>query len=240
MSRFAKEQQEAPVGNVFLQTLESWRSRCSRHSERLGLRLSLAHRADTIFCLLKRGCSSHISPGQSVPRNFFLSLWKIHGLYMGALCSFHIGISSGLVESFEGHLFLNIQGEKTLKMTEKGHPFSIHRSYIMTPGKHNKNQNKGTSTSILSWKFKYREMIYGSFIFHVGLTPNRAVVLKDSLDGGCSHWQWGSVWPGLSHHGRRTSRGDCAVVEPVDWQPASLCSGYSSVTSLCTCGTLGR
>ena len=136
MSHFAKEQQEAPVGNVFLHTLESWRSRCSRHSERLGLRLSLAHRADATLCLLRRGCSSRISPGQSGHRNFFFSFWKIHcGLYTGALCSFHTGISSGLVESFEGHLFLNIQGEKTLKMTEKGHPFSIHRSYIMTPGK---------------------------------------------------------------------------------------------------------
>lgn len=96
------------------------------------------------------------------------------------------------MESFEGHLFLNIQGTEPLKMTGKGHPFSTHGSYVMIPENHNKKQNKKSQNLSVLKIQAGSDDIWETSVSH-GSALHRSAVLQDFLDGVSSPWQWGSV-----------------------------------------------
>lgn len=109
MSHFAKEKQEASVGNVFARTLEAE----SQGSEGIEKDQGWGWAGSWDWChILPVPFASPLAslvPGTSSS----WTLRKIHrGLYTKVLCSFHIWASTELVESFQGHLFLNIQGGK--------------------------------------------------------------------------------------------------------------------------------
>lgn len=140
----------------------------------------------------ERLCIS-LLPWPASHRNFFFrslvedSSWSQHS---------HIWASSGWVESFEGHLFLNTQeGKKNpLQMTGKSHPFSIHRRDIMIPGNSNKKQNNVHSVSKIQ---------VGTRQWHTVVFVSHRTEICSSQ--GLSGWwlQPGamrSAWLGLSGH----------------------------------------
>lgn len=83
-------------------------------------------------------------------------------------------------------------------------------------------------------------MINGSFVFLVGLTLNRSAVSRTFWMVTAAIGNGGLCGQDSPIAAGRQAEAARAAVGLVGWQPASLHSNCSSVTSLNACGTLGK